>query len=32
MSEAGRAGLTRIGFVTDPSGRLVNAMPPAVAK
>ncbi|HMA11367.1 MAG TPA: biopolymer transporter ExbD [Steroidobacteraceae bacterium] len=22
MSEAGRAGLTRIGFVTDPSGRL----------
>ena len=31
MSEAGRAGLTRIGFVTDPSGRLVNAMPPAVA-
>jgi biopolymer transport protein ExbD len=32
MSEAGRVGLTRIGFVTDPSGRLVNAVPQAATK
>jgi biopolymer transport protein ExbD len=29
MSEAGRAGLTKIGFVTDPSGKLVESVSPA---
>ncbi|MFM1892147.1 MAG: hypothetical protein RLZ44_1224 [Pseudomonadota bacterium] len=27
MSEAGRAGLSRIGFVTDPAGRLATTVP-----